>query len=71
LPWTPSVSRLTKSHLALQYFGPNSKAIVKIDLVAGSKERIAKLRNEIAQISEENRLWWHGGKKKIPGAAGD
>jgi hypothetical protein len=36
------------------------------------KERIAKLRDEIAQISEANRLYSHGGKKKkIPGAAGD
>jgi len=35
------------------------------------KERIAKLREEIAQISEANRLYWHGGKKKIPGAAGE
>ena len=34
------------------------------------KERIAKLRDEIAQISEANRLYLHGGKKKIPGAAG-
>ncbi|HVR24275.1 MAG TPA: hypothetical protein VMU26_13260 [Candidatus Polarisedimenticolia bacterium] len=30
-----------------------------------------KLREEIAQISEANRLYLHGGKKKIPGAAGD
>ena len=35
------------------------------------KERIVKLREEIAQISETNRLYLHGGKKKIPGAAGD
>jgi hypothetical protein len=35
------------------------------------KERIAKLRDEIAQISEVNRLYLHGGKKKTPGAAGD
>ena len=35
------------------------------------KERIAKLREEIAQISESNRLYLHGGKKKIAGAAGD
>ena len=34
------------------------------------KERIAKLRDEIAQISEANRLSFHGSKKKIPGAAG-
>jgi hypothetical protein len=34
------------------------------------KERIAKLRDEIAQISEANRLWWQGGKKKIPGRSG-
>jgi hypothetical protein len=27
------------------------------------KERIAKLRDEIAQISEANRLYLHGGKK--------
>ncbi|PYX49966.1 MAG: hypothetical protein DMG76_35870 [Acidobacteria bacterium] len=35
------------------------------------KERIAKLRDEIAQISEASRLYLHGGKKKRPGAAGD
>jgi hypothetical protein len=35
------------------------------------KERIVKLREEIAEISEANRLYLHGGKKKIPGAAGD
>jgi hypothetical protein len=35
------------------------------------KERIVKLREEIAQISEANRLYLHGGKKKLPGAAGD
>ncbi len=34
------------------------------------KERIAKLREEIAQISEMNRLYMQG-SKKIPGAAGD
>jgi hypothetical protein len=32
------------------------------------KERIGKLREEIAQISEANRLYLEGGKK-IPGAA--
>jgi hypothetical protein len=31
------------------------------------KERIAKLREEIAEISEANRLYLQGGKK-IPGA---
>jgi hypothetical protein len=35
------------------------------------KERIVKLREEIAQISEANHLYLHGAKKKIPGAAGD
>jgi hypothetical protein len=35
------------------------------------KERIAKLRNEIVQLSEANRLYVRGGKKKIAGAAGD
>jgi hypothetical protein len=35
------------------------------------KERIGKLREEIAQISEANRQYLHGGKKKLPGAAGD
>jgi hypothetical protein len=35
------------------------------------KERIAKLRDEIAQISEANRWYLHGGTKKVPGAAGD
>jgi hypothetical protein len=35
------------------------------------KKRIAKLRDEIAQINEANRLYLHGGKKKIPGTAGD
>ena len=35
------------------------------------KERIAKLRDEIAQISEANRLYLCGGKKKLPGTAGD
>jgi hypothetical protein len=34
------------------------------------KERIAKLREEIAQISEENRLHMQGGKR-MPGSAGD
>ena len=34
------------------------------------KERIAKLREEIAQISEANRLYINGGKK-LHGAAGD
>jgi hypothetical protein len=34
------------------------------------KERIAKLRGEIAQISEANRLYLQSGKNK-PGAAGD
>jgi hypothetical protein len=34
------------------------------------KERIVKLREEIAQISEANRLHLQG-SKKIPGAAGD
>ena len=33
------------------------------------KERIAKLRDEIAQISESNRLYMGGGKK--PGSVGD
>jgi uncharacterized small protein (DUF1192 family) len=28
------------------------------------EERIAKLRDEIAQINEANRLYLHGGKKK-------
>jgi predicted translin family RNA/ssDNA-binding protein len=32
------------------------------------RERIAKLRAEIAQLSEANRLYLHGGKKP-PGAA--
>ena len=32
------------------------------------KERIANLRKEIAQISEENRLYVRGGKK-LPGVA--
>jgi hypothetical protein len=35
------------------------------------KERIVKLRDEIAQISEANRLYSHGGKKKPHSAAGD
>ena len=34
------------------------------------KERIGKLREEIAQISEANRLYM-GGSKKLPSAAGD
>jgi hypothetical protein len=34
------------------------------------KERIAKLREEIARISEANRLQLQGGKK-MPGAAGE
>jgi hypothetical protein len=34
------------------------------------KERIAKLRDEIAQISEANRVYTQGGKK-LHGAAGD
>jgi len=34
------------------------------------KERIAKLRGEIAEISEANRLYLRSGKNK-PGAAGD
>lgn len=34
------------------------------------KERIAKLREEIAQISDANRLYFQGGKK-LYGAAGD
>jgi hypothetical protein len=34
------------------------------------KERIVKLRDEIAQISEANRLYLKGGKK-IHSAAGD
>jgi hypothetical protein len=34
------------------------------------KERIVKLREEIAQISEANRLYMEGGKK-APNAAGD
>jgi hypothetical protein len=35
------------------------------------KERIVKLRDEIAQISEANRLYLHGGGKKPHGATGD
>ena len=35
------------------------------------KERIVKLREEIAQLSEANRLYLHGGRKKPHGAAGD
>jgi len=34
------------------------------------KERIVKLREEIAQISEANCLYLHGGKKKMPGTTG-
>ena len=34
------------------------------------KERIGKLREEIAQISEENRLYVQGGKR-MPGAAAE
>jgi len=34
------------------------------------KERIAKLRDEIAELSETNRLHLLGGKNR-PGAAGD
>jgi hypothetical protein len=34
------------------------------------KERIAKLREEIAQISEANRLYLQGGKK-MPASASD
>jgi hypothetical protein len=34
------------------------------------KDRILKLRDEIAQISEANRTYTRGGKK-LPGAAGD
>jgi hypothetical protein len=34
------------------------------------KDRIVKLREEIAQISEANRQYMQGGKK-IPGSAGD
>jgi hypothetical protein len=34
------------------------------------KERIVKLREEIAQLSEANRLYLQSGKNK-PGAAGD
>jgi hypothetical protein len=34
------------------------------------KDRIVKLREEIAQISEANRSYMEGGKK-IPGSAGD
>jgi hypothetical protein len=35
------------------------------------KERIAKLRDEIATISEANRLYLRSGNKKIGGAGGD
>jgi hypothetical protein len=34
------------------------------------KERIVKLREEIAEISEANRLYMQGGKK-MPGAIAD
>ena len=34
------------------------------------KKRIVTLREEIAQISEANRLYLHGGKKKMPGTTG-
>jgi hypothetical protein len=34
------------------------------------KERIAKLREEIAQISEANRLYLKGGRN-VPGSVGD
>jgi hypothetical protein len=34
------------------------------------KERIDKLRDEIAQISEANRLYLKGGRK-MPGSLGD
>ncbi|MGA2019962.1 MAG: hypothetical protein ABSH02_05180 [Candidatus Sulfotelmatobacter sp.] len=34
------------------------------------KERMVKLREEIAQISEANRQYMMGGKK-VPGSAGD
>jgi len=34
------------------------------------KERIAKLREEIAQIGEANRLYRQGGKK-MPGSSSD
>jgi hypothetical protein len=33
------------------------------------KERIARLRDEIAQISKENRLYMQGGRK-MPGSVG-
>jgi hypothetical protein len=35
------------------------------------KERIVKLREEIAQISEANRLYLQSGKRKLHGEAGD
>jgi hypothetical protein len=35
------------------------------------KERIVKLREEKAQISEANRLYLPGGKNQLPGAAED
>jgi hypothetical protein len=35
------------------------------------KERIVKLREEIAQISETNRQYLRGSKKKIPSTAAD
>jgi hypothetical protein len=34
------------------------------------KDRIAKLRDEIAQISEANRLYMQGGRK-MPSSVGD
>jgi hypothetical protein len=36
-----------------------------------SKSGSPKLRDEIAQLSEANRLYVRSGKKKIAGAAGD
>ncbi len=35
------------------------------------KERIAKLREETAQISDANRLYLHGAKRNLPGAVGN
>jgi hypothetical protein len=35
------------------------------------KERIRKLRGEIAQIREANRLYLHGGKRRLQGVAAD
>jgi hypothetical protein len=35
------------------------------------KERIVKLRDEIAQISESNRQYLHGGNKKMADATGN